>query len=164
MKSLILIRHAKSSWKLPELSDFDRPLNERGKDEAEMMAKKLFKREVTIDGFISSPAKRAKKTAKIFAARYERKKEEIIYIPELYAAASDVFYNVIERVDPSFDTIAIFAHNPGITTFANTLTVTRIDEIPTSGVFAVRIHTDSWLDFQEAEKEFWFFDHPRLKV
>ena len=67
MKTLLLIRHAKSSWDEPGISDFDRPLNERGKKDAPIMAKRVKEKAIELDHLISSPAKRAKKTAKYFA-------------------------------------------------------------------------------------------------
>ena len=67
MKTLIVVRHAKSSWAEPGLSDFDRPLNERGKKDGPNIAKRLKKRNIAIDLFVSSPAKRAKRTADLFA-------------------------------------------------------------------------------------------------
>ena len=163
MKSLILIRHAKSSWDVPGAEDFDRLLSDRGKADAPEMAKRLLKRDIKIDAFISSPAKRAKKTAQLFAQGLKRKKEEIIYIPELYAAPASVFYEVINGIDPALDTVAIFSHNPGITDFAKGLTDTKVDEMPTCSIFAIQIHTDEWVDFQNAGKEFWFFEYPKLK-
>ena len=77
MKQLLLIRHAKSDWNDASLSDFDRPLNNRGKTDAPVMAKRLLDKKVKIDLFISSPAKRAKKTASIFAKEYDIKKDKI---------------------------------------------------------------------------------------
>jgi phosphohistidine phosphatase len=71
MKSILMIRHAKSSWDDPGQPDFDRPLNERGKQDAPSMAKRLLEKSVAIDAFISSPAKRARKTASLFAAEYK---------------------------------------------------------------------------------------------
>jgi len=74
MKTLLLIRHAKSGWNDPSLSDFDRTLTERGKSDAKMMAKRVKEKSIEIDLFVSSPAKRAKKTAKIFMKGLRRKK------------------------------------------------------------------------------------------
>ena len=161
MKSLLIIRHAKSSWEVATIDDFDRPLNDRGKKEAPMMAKRLLDKKVKIDAFISSPAKRAKKTARLFAKEFDYKEEDIIYKTELYNASENVFYKVIENIEDSVDRIAIFAHNPGVTDFANSLTEMQIDNLPTSGVFAVKIDTPNWADIKEAKKEFWFFDYPK---
>lgn len=164
MKSLILVRHAKSSWELTSVDDFERPLNDRGKHDAPEMAKRLIKKGISIDAFISSPAKRAKKTAQLFSNEFQHDREEIIYLPELYAAHSDVFRRVIKSINDSYNTIALFSHNPGITDFVNTLTEIRVDNVPTCGVFGVMINVDTWSDFEEAKKEYWFFDYPKLKV
>ena len=161
MKTLLLVRHAKSSWDDPAMTDFDRPLNERGKKDAPAMADRLIARGITIGSFISSPAKRAKKTAKIFSQAFQRNEEEIILIPELYLASSSVFESVLASIESDSDTIALFSHNPGITDFANTLTAARIDDIPTCGIFAVSIDTDDWKNFRAAKKEFLFFDYPK---
>jgi phosphohistidine phosphatase len=164
MKSLIIIRHAKSSWDFTTVEDFDRPLNDRGKHDAPAMAKRLVKEKVAIDTFISSPAKRAKKTAQLFLHEFQKNKDDIIYIPELYNAPVAVFFKTAASLQESMNSVAIFAHNPGVTDFVNSLTSFRIDDMPTCGVFAVKIHADTWEDFENAEKEFWFFKYPRLKA
>ena len=160
-KQLLLIRHAKSSWDDFSIKDFDRPLNGRGKKDAPVMAKRLLDKDITIDAFIASPAKRARKTAELFVKEYKKEKENIIFFDELYLAATSNFLDVISKTDDRFKTIAVFSHNEGITDFANSLTETRIDNIPTCGIFAIKIKTKHWSDFNEAEKEFWFFDSPK---
>ena len=125
------------------------------------MAQRLLDKKISIDAFIASPAKRAKKTAGYFAEAYKRDKDEIIFHQELYGAPENVCYDVIASTKNKFDSIAIFSHNEGITDFANLLTDTRIDNIPTCGIFAVKIHCEKWNDFKEAKKEFWFFDYPK---
>lgn len=161
MKVVFLIRHAKSDWNDPSLSDFDRPLNERGKRDAPAMAHRLVDKDLSIDCFISSPAKRAKRTARIFAEAFKADKEDIVYRDELYGAGEEVFFDTIKNAKNKWKSIAIFSHNPGLTDFANLLTETRIDNIPTSGIFAVKADCDDWKDFREAKKEFWFFDYPK---
>ncbi len=163
MKQLLVIRHAKSSWELSNLNDFDRPLNERGKRDAPVMARRLLDKKVKIDAFISSPAKRAKQTANLFAKEYEKKEEDIIFKTELYHAGEEVFYDVIEKTDDQLNRIAIFSHNPGITEFVNSLTEEQLDNMPTCGVFAIKIKTNKWADIKQAKKEFWFFDYPKSK-
>ena len=160
-KHLLLIRHAKSDWGDFSLADFDRPLNERGKKDAPAMAQRLLDKKIQIDAFISSPAKRAKKTAGYFAETYQADKNDILFYPELYAAPEQVFYDVIAKTKNKFDSIALFSHNPGITDFANQLTDVRIDNIPTCGIFVVTIDCKSWADFKHAKKEFVFFDYPK---
>ena len=142
--------------------DFDRPLNERGKRDAPEMAKRLVKREVEIDGFVSSPAKRAYSTAVAFADVFDVKEKHILKFPYLYEATSTDFYRVISELDNDLKTVAIFSHNPGITQFVNELTATKIDDMPTCAVFAMKCDIKKWKDFLEAEKHFWFFDFPKL--
>lgn len=163
MKTLILVRHAKSDWGDPSLDDFDRPLNDRGKRDAPVMAHRLLDKKIKIDAFISSPAKRARKTATIFATAY-KKENDLILIDELYGASEDVFSSVVEKAKDKHECIAVFSHNPGITDYANELTDTKVDNIPTSGVFAVKADCSSWKDFALAKKECWFFDYPKAGV
>ena len=161
MKELILVRHAKSDWGDPGLDDFDRPLNERGKKDAPAMAQRLLDKKISIDLIVSSPAKRAAKTAKAFAEAYDIKKSDILFLPELYLASTSTFFQVVTELDPAAKTVALFSHNEGITDFANQLCRTRIDNIPTCAVFAVKLKADHWNQFRDAEKEFWFFDYPK---
>jgi phosphohistidine phosphatase len=161
MKKLLLVRHAKSSWADFSIKDFDRPLNERGKRDAPEMAKRLRGKEIEIDVFISSPARRAKKTAELFLKEYKKDKDSIIFFEELYLANPSTFFDVISKADNKYKTIAVFSHNEGITNFANQLTDVQIDDMPTCSIFAIKIKAKDWAGFQEAEKEFWFFDSPK---
>jgi phosphohistidine phosphatase len=161
-KVLLIIRHAKSSWEIDTLTDFERPLNDRGTRDASAMAKRLKAKKIRIDAFVSSPAKRAKKTAELFAEVYHQNNDAIILISKLYHAGSDTFFDVVSNLDDDLDTVALFSHNPGITEFANLLTEgARIDNMPTCSIFAVRINISKWEDFKKAEKEFLFFDYPK---
>jgi phosphohistidine phosphatase len=160
-KTLLIIRHAKSSWDIGTLNDFERPLNDRGKKDAPEMAKRLKERNVLIEAFITSPAKRAKKTAEYFIEGYGRDKDDIIFISKLYHAPAEVFYEVAEALPDHFNTIAVFSHNPGISEFVNQLTDdVRLDNMPTCGVFAVTF-TGRWKDFKKTKKQFLFFDYPK---
>ena len=161
MKTLILVRHAKSSWGDLTLPDFERPLNERGKHDAPLMAKRLLEKGIEIDALISSPAKRAKRTAQAFAEVLGKDQDKIIFRDELYMAGVDSFYNVISQLDESMKQVAIFSHNPGITVFANMLQVAEIDEMPTCSIFAITTSAENWSGFKKAKKEFWFFDFPK---
>ncbi len=161
MKTLLIIRHAKSSWDDLQLTDFERPLNDRGKKDAPVMAKRLRDRKIKIDRFISSPAKRAKKTAEGFIDEYGLKEKDLILLPSLYEASVRNFYEAAESINDKDDVVALFSHNPGITDFANTLTEQKIDNMPTCGVFAINIKIKTWEDFEKAEKQFLFFDYPK---
>ena len=162
MKELLIIRHAKSSWAKIGQSDFDRPLNERGERDAPEMAKRLIERAILIDSFIASTAKRAFNTATFFAEAYQKTSNDINKKKELYHAPLERFYQVIKTINPQINTAAIFAHNPGITDFVNSLETTQIDNMPTCAVFAVKLLTTNWNDIETCKKEFWFFEYPKL--
>lgn len=161
MKSILLVRHAKSSWDSPSLSDFDRPLNDRGLRDAPLMAKRLKDRKIKIDAFVSSTATRAFTTASFFASEYGLKEKDIIKVPRLYHASPAIFEEVIAGLQDEWQTVALFSHNPGITEFANELEVARIDNMPTCGIFGVHLLTVDWANFARAEKRFWMFDFPK---
>ena len=162
MKTLLLVRHAKSSTGDFSMADFDRPLSERGKKDAAEMAQKLFKNNITIDTFVSSPAKRAKKTCKYFCDAYGSGYDNIHYIDKLYLAPWEVFTEVISGFPGSYNHVALFSHNNGITEFANMLcNNVNIDEMPTCYVFAVEADITDWKDFNPAKKNFLFFTHPK---
>ena len=161
MKQLLIIRHAKSSWELGVLNDFDRGLNDRGQRDAPAMATRLLNKNIAIDLFVSSTAKRAFATATHFATAYKKKAAAIVKVDELYHATPPVFYETIAALDDAYNCVAIFSHNPGITEFVNELCSTKIDDMPTCAVFAVTINTKSWANFAIAKKDFLFFDYPK---
>lgn len=161
MKSLLLIRHAKSSWENFSVPDFDRPLNDRGKRDAPVMAARLKEKGIVPDTALVSTAKRARKTAEHFTEAWKLKEDAIQFIDALYLASSATFTKILSGLPPNINSVAIFSHNNGLTEFANQLTDAVIDNIPTCGIFAVRIKSENWKDFAEAEKEFWFFDSPK---
>lgn len=161
MKTLIVVRHAKSSWAVVGQEDIDRPLNDRGKKEAPEMAKRLKDKGLKVDLFVSSPAKRAKKTAKIFAEVLKQDKNDLLLVPTLYEPSLEAFYEALKTLDNKHSVVSLFSHNPGITQFVNTLTSVRTDDMPTCSIFAVEASTDSWENFRESPKQFLFFDYPK---
>lgn len=161
MKTLIVVRHAKSSWANIGERDFDRTLNEKGKKDAPEMAVKLLNTHIKVDAFISSPAKRARKTAKAFIEAFGKTKGDIILLDDLYNAPSTIFYKTITALQDEYQAAVLFAHNPGITEFVNTLCDTHINEMPTCSMFAVQIPITSWKHFTESNKEFLFFKYPK---
>ncbi|MDD2792614.1 MAG: histidine phosphatase family protein [Sediminibacterium sp.] len=162
MKELLVIRHAKSSWANPGQDDYDRPLNERGNRDAADMAKRLVKRGIKIDRLISSPAVRALTTATYFAKAFHQKEVDIVQVKALYHAPPKTYYDVIESLPDEINTVAIFAHNPGITDFVQETETARIDNMPTCAIFGIRLHTDDWSSIRSCKKEYWFFDTPKL--
>ena len=160
MKTLVIIRHAKAE-QIFSLNDFERSLNDRGKADAPVMAKRLHKK-LKIDAIVSSPAKRTKKTAEFFADANGIDEKDIIYLSALYQAPSSVFFEVLEALDDRFDSVAIIAHNPGITNFATQLAPdAELNNMPTCAVFAVKADVERWSAFGKAKREFLFFDYPK---
>lgn len=157
---IYLVRHAKSDWNAGT-DDFDRPLNERGKKDAPMMAIRLLDRKAKIDRFVSSPAKRAFSTAWVFASAYDRSKEDIVIKPDLYLPSEKSFFNVISTLENEDKSVAIFSHNSGISEFANQLGLVKIDNMPTCCIFAFGVRTEDWSTAENAEKQFMFFDFPK---
>jgi len=96
-----------------------------------------------------------------FAEAYGKNKKDILLFPELYHAPEEIFYQVITKLPDNSNTVALFSHNPGITDFINSLTNTRIDNMPTCGIFAIKTEIKEWRSFRDGEKEFWFFDYPK---
>ena len=158
MKTLILVRHAKSDWPT-NTDDLDRPLSECGHQDAPKMAKFLKSNEVKIDAFVTTPAKRTITTCRYFAEVFENK--NIKKIEELYNASSTEFLELIENLDDSVENVAIFSHNNGITYFANSLTNENIEHMPTCSVVAFKIDTKNWAEFKKSAKEFLFFYKPK---
>lgn len=163
MKHVILVRHAKAGWNDIAAGDFDRPLTDKGKQDAQAMAKRVFEKRLEINSFISSPAKRARTTASFFLKQYGVNKDHLILKTELYLPSLSVFYNVIENCDDTVQNLALFSHNSGITDFANALTESfRIDDIPTCGIVVFQVNTNSWKLFRNSDKRFIFFDYPSM--
>jgi phosphohistidine phosphatase len=162
MKSVLLVRHAKSSWDY-DVEDFDRPLNHRGESDAPEMAKRLIERNIKVDAFVSSPAKRALATAAFFAEAYNKKKKSIIVAPALYEPTAESFLETIEGLENDLKTVALFSHNPAITSFVNSLTSVIIDDMPTCSVFGLKADIKKWKEFKAEKKEFWFFDYPKAE-
>lgn len=164
MRTLYLIRHAKSGWDDPSLADHDRPLNDRGRKDAPMMAERMRRTGHPIDLILTSTARRAERTAMAFAQAYGIRDEDFIRTGRLYHAAADEFLRIIAGIGDSYRHVAVFSHNPGITLFAGGLGVAAIDHMPTCAIFGVVTEASSWRDFAVAPRRFLFFDWPKNPV
>ena len=145
MKTLLILRHAKSSWKDPELSDHDRPLNKRGKHDAPLMGQLLKEKKLVPDLIISSTAVRAKDTALAVAERvgYDN---EINFESTLYAASPDTYIKVISNVADNgkdFSTILVIGHNPGLEELIEVLTG-EMHELATCDLAVIELPTKKW--------------------
>jgi len=161
MKTLYLIRHAKSDRSDETLSDYDRPLSHRGLKDAPLMGSKLLEKGIYPDLILSSPALRAKTTALAIAEALSYPPESIRYDHALYACDTQTILSLIRDVSPSVDTLFVFGHNPEFTECANFITGGDIDNIPTCGVVEMRLLTDNWKSIGENSAELSGFDFPK---
>lgn len=161
MKTLYLARHAKSYWKDQSIPDFDRPLNSRGKRDAPFMGEVLKDRKVIPDLIISSPAKRTKKTAIEIASKIGYSDKKILYNEELYEASSNTIIKVLNKIDEKYNSVMIFAHNPGLTLLNNHISNNYIENIPTCGIVALQLDK-KWNEFSKNTCKFLFFEYPKL--
>lgn len=162
MKYLYLIRHAKSSWSDPRLSDFDRPLNKRGKKDAPFMGKRLASASTHFDLLVSSSAKRARKTARIIAKQTGYNREDIVYHNEIYSSELRKLLSVIKQTEHKVNSLGLVGHNHVITECAEWLTGDSIVNIPTSGIVAISFETDNWAEIDREAGQLIFFDYPKL--
>lgn len=160
MKRLYLIRHAKSSWSNLRISDFDRPLNQRGKREAPLMAQRLAKYGAFPDALISSPAKRARTTAEIVARVVDYPRKKIHYDDLAYTSETVDLLKVVRETADQVETAFLVGHNYAITDLAVLLTGEYIKKIPTSGIVAMELSVDSWTDVGPGKGAMLFFDFP----
>lgn len=149
MRTLFLIRHAKSSWDNPGLRDFSRPLNERGLHDAPRMAQRLVQLGIQPELLVSSPAKRALSTALFFANAFGIEGEAIIQEQNIYEANPVDILKIISRLPDTAHVIMLFGHNPTFTDVANRFTDDFIDNIPTCGIVQIESDADSWKTFYE---------------
>jgi len=161
MKTLYLVRHAKSSWKFVELRDEERPLKKRGKKNAKFMAELLKKGDEIPDLIISSPAMRAFSTAKIFAEIFEFDKDDLICEKKLYMPDNDNFISVINSIPEDIRKAMLVSHNPGLTNFASSVSGEEIENIPTSGVVRIDFDNNFWKDISGSKGNLIFFEYPK---
>ncbi len=157
MKTLYMVRHAKSSWDNLFLSDHERPLNNRGKKNAPEMGKRLKIRGIIPDVLISSTAKRALSTARKIAREIGYKKENIVKTRLLYHSDEDDILDLIRQQNDGKGSIMLFGHNPGFTDCVNMLTNAAIANVPTCGIVEITFNTDRWSDINEYEGNLVFF-------
>jgi phosphohistidine phosphatase len=161
MKTLTILRHAKSSWSNRGLPDHERPLNRRGEKDAPAMAQRIHDAGIRPSLVMSSPAVRAWCTAKIVAKAINYPVEFLHREDELYLAGLDRLLDLISRQDNAFNSIMIVGHNPGLTEFANYLLPDVTDNIPTCGLVAANIDTDNWDLRQGKAAELVLYDYPK---
>lgn len=160
MKTLFLIRHAKSSRALP-VADIRRPLSERGLADAPRMGARLKEKGAKLDAFYSSPAKRAFDTAKIIAENCGFPVRKIITDDRFYTFDSGKLLRAVESMDERFSAAAVFCHNFAITDLANFLTGEKIENVPTCGIVRIRTDAELWADISVKKGILIDFDFPK---
>lgn len=161
MKTLYILRHAKSSWKFPELKDFERPLSVRGTEEVPVMGERFKSRGQQLDCIITSPAVRAKTTAHLFAEAIGYPVDDISSNPELYFAGKGMFLKAASLVDEEHQSAMLVGHNPAITEFVNAMTGSSIDNVFTCGLVEMRLPVEHWSEVTMGAAELVDFDYPK---
>ena len=161
MKTLYLVRHAKSSWKYPRLDDFERPLNKRGRKNAPFMGSILRELKVSPDLIVSSPANRAAVTARIIAAALDYPLEDIRYSEAIYEFGEKALIEVVKEIDDDVNQAMVVGHNPATNGLANYIGDQSIGNIPTCGVFCVELDIASWSNIKAHCGKVKFFEYPK---
>lgn len=143
MKTLLLMRHAKSSFKEGDLPDFERPLSKRGEKDAPRMGKLLKEKDLEPDLILSSTAQRASQTAELVAekCKYER---EIVFVQSFYLGEPDAYMSVLRDLDEEdADTVLVIGHNPGLESLLQMLT-DKVESLPTSAIAHLELPIRTW--------------------
>lgn len=164
MKTLILLRHAKSSWNDQTQRDIDRPLNERGRNDAPMMADRLSERGKIPQRVICSPALRTVTSAEIFANRLSIPRELIQHERQIYLGGPAHLLHLIQQQESNINCVMLVGHNPALTDFLNELCQdVHIDNIPTCGVAELQLPANSdWADLDFGKARLKVFDCPKF--
>lgn len=144
MKTVYIVRHAKSSWEYEGIKDIDRPLKRRGIKDAYLVSKNLVNEIPRPDTFMSSSANRALHTAMIFAENFNYPLANLLLKKSLYNFSDGYLVKSILALDDAFDSAMIFSHDHGISTFVNKFGNKAIDHIPTCGVVGIQFDTNNW--------------------
>ncbi len=147
MKTLLLMRHAKSSWDDPTLQDFDRPLNPRGRRDAPRMGQFLKENAMTPDRVVTSTAVRAQATAKIVAAECSLG-DRVTAVTDLYHAGIDDWQEMVQALAPDWDCVLCVGHNPGIEEYIGTITSQYI-RMPTAAIAHLSCEVEDWETFAD---------------
>ena len=145
MKTILLMRHAKSSWKDASLSDHERPLNKRGKNDAPRMGQLLVEQNLTPDIILCSTAKRARLTVKYLLETCDFS-GEIEYLEDLYHADYHTYLEVLRSLSNELETAMIIGHNPEMDEFLNIMCDAR-DHITTAAIAHIELPHDNWTNF-----------------
>ncbi|MCR8667757.1 histidine phosphatase family protein [Aestuariibaculum sp. M13] len=150
MKKIILVRHAKSSWEF-NVIDHERPLNQRGITDSNLVSKHLNMDSAAIDLILSSDSVRTTQTSKIFISNLNLMDKDLEYMYELYDFDGRDLTRVIKSCDTDVKTLLVFGHNHAVTDFVNTFGSQYIDNVPTSGVVIIEFDINDWKDLNKGK-------------
>ena len=162
MKTLYLVRHAKSSWGHPGLTDFNRPLLDTGIKRNRKIIRYLNEKNISVDLIISSPAVRTLETAKLIASGIDYPIENICQEPVLYEAGLNDYLNVIYDAPDEINSLMVVGHNFTITHVANFFLGPEIEMLPTSGLVAISFDTEHWKEIPSVKPEQLFVVFPKM--
>ncbi len=161
MKKIFILRHAKSSWNDTTLSDFERPLNERGNRDAPIMGSKLNELGVMPDLILSSAANRAYTTASIIAEKINYPLSRIDKREDLYLASERKILKIINFIDNGYKNIMVVGHNPGLTDLADNLGTLQVANLPTCALVALEFAVDKWQEVHWGLGKNLLFEYPK---
>lgn len=161
MKTLYLVRHAKSDWGNAHTGDFQRTLNHRGLKAAPYMAALLKEKKVFPELVISSPANRALTTAEFFCEILGYPKELIQQRMEIYEGGAGQLLKIVQQINDNCKTALLFGHNPTMTDFSNLLAGHHIDSLVTCGVVRIDMEIKSWKDAAPGSGNFIWYEFPK---
>ena len=161
MKTLYIIRHAKSDWAEAGLHDIERPLASRGLRDAPIMAGVLKKRGKTPEIMVTSPALRAFTTCRIFCEQLDYDTQNIVIQPELYFGDISVITQMLQAAFKETDTVAIFGHNPTFSELANHFAPEFGGEMPTCAIVAITFDEKVKGAPMAGKGKLWWFEYPK---
>jgi len=160
MKTLYLIKHAKSNWSIPDTRDFERPISRKGKKDIKTIGSYLSLRGVVPDIILSSCSLRAQESADLLGEKigFSGKKE---YLQELYMSTAEELKDIVMAQDDSIESIFIVAHNPQLSELINMISAEHFSKIPSMGVVALKFDINEWSEIQNKHAEVDFFIFPK---
>ncbi len=162
MKTLFVLRHAKSSWENPDWSDFERPLNSRGLDAARFIGELIYERNLQPQIIVSSPAKRAKQTAVLVKEIAEISKP-VKFDERIYEASPLTLFNLIREFDEKWESVLIVGHNPGFENLVRMLTGEAVS-MPTAALAKINLSIENWHDLETDANELEFLIRPKEEM
>ena len=161
MKTLYFARHAKSSWDFPDLEDADRPIIEKGIRKTKKVIRLLSEKKVKPGLIITSNARRAMETARMYAIGLNYPEEFIEKNPKIYEADTDAMLSIILGLDDVLKSVFLVGHNPAITQTVNYFLKEKFDYLPTSAVVCIEFETDEWNNALDAPRKLVFHFFPK---